>query len=126
MEENLTNKYSNIRVEYKVCVYSDEGNQILDDDIWLLLKKIELLGSIKATAEDSGISYRKVWGDLKEIERVLGFPLITKTRGGEHGGNSSLTDEGRKFILAFDKLHTNIKGSVNDYIIEFKKTLKNK
>ena len=126
MKDKSDRKYSNIRVEYKVSVYSEKGDEILTDTIYEILKKIESLGSLKAVAEELGISYRKVWGDLKDVENVLGFSLIHKTRGGERGGSTILTDDGEKFISAYDKLHSDIDISVNDYIIDFKKTLKSK
>ena len=126
MADNSKKKYSNIRVEYRVDVFSGDGNKVLGDDIYNLLKKIKSLGSLKAAAEETGYSYRKIWGDLKEIESLLGFPLILKMRGGEHGGSTVLTEEGNKLVDAYSKLHESISRSVNDYVIEFKKTLKNK
>lgn len=123
MEEK---KYSNIRVNYRVWVSSDEGHEILGDDEWLLLKYIDEFGSLKAAADKMGFSYRKAWGDLRDTEQNLGLTLIEKFRGGDQGGSTILTNEGKHLIEAYNNLHANFRKSVNEYIIEFKKTLKGK
>ena len=55
-------------------------------------------------ADKLGISYRKAWGMIKETEEKLGFCLTEKHRGGQHGGNSVLTKEGKEMIEAYKDL----------------------
>ncbi|MCF8373600.1 MAG: LysR family transcriptional regulator [Bacteroidales bacterium] len=119
-------KYSNIRVNYRVWFSTNEGQEILGDEDWQLLMHIADAGSLKAAADEMQISYRKAWGDLRDAEQKLGFPLIEKTRGGDQGGSSTLTDEGVRLINAYNELHLNFQGAVEEYIIQFKKTLKGK
>jgi len=119
-------KYSNVRVNYDIWISDEEGNSILRDHDWLMLNHISKLGSLKAAADQMKISYRKAWGDLKHAETMLGFTLIDKQRGGEQGGKSELTAEGEKFVNSYNQLMGNFQQSVNDYIIDFKKTLKSK
>jgi molybdate transport system regulatory protein len=123
MEEQ---KYSNIRVNYRVWLSTHEGREILGDEEWRLLGYIAETGSLKAAADEMKISYRKAWGDLRDAEQKLGFSLIEKVRGGEQGGSSTLTDEGTRLINAYRELHQNFQGAVEEYIIQFKKTLKGK
>jgi len=40
-----------------------------------LLERIETCGSLKAAAEDLGMSYRAAWGKLKASEEALGIAL---------------------------------------------------
>lgn len=117
-------KYSNIRVEYQLSILNDDGMEIIGDYIWDLLRLLKKVGSIKAAADKVEKSYRKVWGDLKEIEDTLGFPLVIKSRGGESGGSTYLSEEGEKLLAAYSALNDEISVSVNDYIIAFKRTLK--
>ena len=117
-------KYSNIRVNYKLTITSETGNEIIGDSDWQLLKNIEEFASIKIAADIIGISYRKAWGDLRRIEDNLGFTIVVKNRGGELGGNTKLTDEGVKLISAYKELNNNFQNAVNKYIIEFKRTIK--
>ncbi len=118
--------YSNIRVNYQVWVSAKDGTKILSDEEWCLLKYIDDFGSLKAAAAKMGFSYRKAWGNLRDSEHKLDLALINKFRGGETGGSTSLTEEGKLLVKAYNRLHENFQDAVNEYIIEFKKTLKGK
>lgn len=98
-------KYKNIKVNYKVWLENETGSGILGDGKWKLFKAIEKEGSLMAATESLGISYRTTWNNLKKIEKLLGVPLLKKTRGGKEGGNTVLTDEGKKLMKAFDAFH---------------------
>ena len=105
MTEGKYSRYSNIRINYKFWMSSETGDAIIDDDKWQLLIAIQKLGSLKAASDEMKISYRKVWGDLKKVEEILGFAVIDKHRGGKDGGASSLTDEGIQIVELFEKFH---------------------
>ncbi len=119
-------RYSNIRVKYRVWVSDTDNTELIGDDEWQLLKYINEFGSLKAAANKMGFSYRKAWGDLRDAETKLDLVLIEKFRGGEQGGSTTLTKEGEHLIQAYDNLHSNFQDAVNQYIIDFKKTLKGK
>jgi len=57
-----------------------------------LLERIETCGSLKAAAEDLGMSYRAAWGKLKASEEALGIALVEKVGGNKSG--CRLTQEG--------------------------------
>ncbi len=103
----------NIRLNYKIWIETDDRKGIMGDGKWHILKAIEKYGSLMAATEALGITYRKTWGDLKEIEKSFGFPLLEKVRGGKEGGSSYLTPQGRELVKAFDEFHDN-----SDKIIE--------
>ena len=119
-------KYSNIAVKYSVKVCNEKGEEILSDHHWLLLKAIDESGSLSLAADKLKISYRKAWGDLKTMEKKLGFTLLEKKRGGEGGGTSQLNENGLNFIEAYQKLLDEFQENVNQSIIKFKRTLKSK
>ena len=56
-----------------------------------LLRLIQQGNSINAAAKAMGIPYRKAWTYIDSMEKRLGFPLVTRCRGGAGGGTSSLT-----------------------------------
>lgn len=118
-------KYSNIQVNYKIWINTEDGTSILGDDRFLLLKTIKELGSLKTASEKLRISYRKAWGDLRTCEELLGFSLIEKHRGGAEGGSTKLTEEGLRFIDLYEKMQNDFQLAVNDIIKSFKKSLKN-
>ena len=97
-------KYYNIFLDYSIQMDHREGGNILNSFRFSLLKAIHKTGSLKASAEETGVSYRKVWGSINEIEKKIGFRLVNRHRGGRNGGKTSLTEEGLKLIEAHTEL----------------------
>jgi len=112
-------------LRYKVWLSTIAGEGILGKGKWQLLKEIEAEGSLKAAAENLGVSYRKAWNDLKKAEDKLGYNLTEKQRGGKKGGKSVLTDKGRKLIEAYDALNKKLDSTIENAVDEFNKTLNN-
>lgn len=84
------------------------GNGIMGDGKWKILKAIDETGSLKAACDKLGLTYRRTWNDLKQIEKSFGFPLLISTRGGADGGSMKLTPQGKKLIAAFDHFHNGV------------------
>lgn len=63
-----------------------------------LLQYIDETGSIQAAAKKMGMSYSKCWKLLNRAEEQMGFPFLNRYNGGRHGGNSTITEEGREFM----------------------------
>jgi len=99
-------KKDEIVFNYKIWLSTKDGKGIMGDGKWQILKAIETHGSLVAACEALGLTYRRTWGELKKIEQMLGFSLVEKFRGGKDGGNSQLTTEGKRFVTAFDKFHS--------------------
>ncbi len=97
---------SNIKLNYKIWLETSDNEGILGDGKWILLKTINETGSIKNAVDKLGWSYRKTWNSLKQIEKLLGFNILEKSRGGADGGNTNLTPEGQKLVKAFDNFHS--------------------
>ena len=97
-------KYFDVFLKYKIQLENVQGEDILGDGKIDLIKSIGELGSLKAAADKMKVSYRKAWGNVKEAEEKLGFTLVEKKRGGQHGGQSFLTEEGKQLIEAYDEL----------------------
>lgn len=98
-------KYANIHPEYKIWLATETGEGVLGDGKWKTLKAIDKAGSLSAACETLGITYRRTWNDLKKVEKILGFALLEKSRGGQDGGHSVLTADGIKLVKAFDQFH---------------------
>lgn len=77
-----------------------------------LLAAIEREGSLRAAATTLGISYRKAWGDLRRAESALGVKLIDARRGGPDGGLTTLTDEGRRWLAAYQRFEGEVAAAV--------------
>lgn len=68
-----------------------------------LLRAVDTHGSLNAAASDLGRSYARAHGRLTDLEAAFG-PLVERQRGGADGGGSSLTDDARDLLAAFDRL----------------------
>lgn len=96
-------KYYNVFLNYRIWL--NKGKEgVLGDGKIKLLELIGKHGSLSAAAKEMGISYRKAWGNIKEAEEHLGFELVETYRGGQHGGASELTDDGKDLVDAFEEL----------------------
>lgn len=56
-----------------------------------LLELVAAEGSIRGAAIAMGMSYRRAWLLLREIETAMGAPVVVSQSGGNKGGGTSLT-----------------------------------
>jgi len=105
-------KYFDIFLNYKFWLTKKDGTEILGKKVLNLLKDIDTEGSIQAAAEKNNISYRKAWGDIKNAEKILKFPITKTKRGGKDGGKTSLTEDGKNMIEAFNELENEFEKAV--------------
>jgi molybdate transport system regulatory protein len=66
-----------------------------------LLEAIREHGSITQAAKEIGMSYRRAWMLLDELNRSLRKPATASAQGGTHGGGSLLTAEGEALIALY-------------------------
>lgn len=119
-------KYDNVFVGYSFWLSDKEHGTIISPEMWQLLIRIDQTGSISSAAREMQISYRKAWNMIRECEAALGFQLFIKSRGGKSGGLTILSEEGKTVILAYNNMVVSIEDVFKKYIIDFKRTLKQK
>jgi molybdate transport system regulatory protein len=66
-----------------------------------LLEGVEEFGSIRAACRGAGVSYRTAINRIRQMERVLGTPVITTRRGGPEGGGAALTQQARAIVAVY-------------------------
>lgn len=112
-------KYYDVFLDFRLWLTKRGEGEILGEDHFKILEKIEELGSLTLAAEALGMSYRKAWGRIKECEKRLGFTLIQTQRGGKEGGCSALTEDGRRLMDGYKRLRREInelvKGNVKNF-----------
>ncbi|HEY1131905.1 MAG TPA: ModE family transcriptional regulator [Roseateles sp.] len=69
-----------------------------------LLEAVEAHRSISAAAKALGMSYRRAWLLVDELNRSLKEPAVTAAAGGVHGGGTELTDVGRQLIVLYRRI----------------------
>ena len=91
----------NYRPSFKLWLETDEG-MVFGPGLYRLLKKISEVGTLKASAEGLGMSYRFAWGLIHKAENKIGQLLVISHKGGRSGGGGAgLTEVGRQFLEEF-------------------------
>ena len=63
-----------------------------------LLEAIQATGSISAAARRLGMSYRRAWLLVEQINGALRNPAVMAAIGGRQGGGAALTPSGERVI----------------------------
>jgi len=69
-----------------------------------LLRKIEEHRSISAAARAMGMSYRRAWLLVEELNGIFERPVVEKWHGGRSKGGARLTEFGAQFLARYDEL----------------------
>lgn len=80
-----------------------DGQLVMSDYRVQLLRQIAEAGSLAEAAQRMGLSYRRAWGKLREMERNLGQRLVESEAGGAGGGGSRLTPAGERLIALYQR-----------------------
>jgi len=99
------------QVKYRIWL-EKEGKFLLGEGSARLLLAIDETGSLSLASKKTGISYKKAWQIIKNIETLSGEKLIISKKGGSHGGGTILTEKGKELL----KEYINLKEKVNDCI----------
>jgi molybdate transport system regulatory protein len=70
----------------KLWLVNDKQEPIIGEGKAALLKAIHDEGSLNKACKKMGMSYKHAWLLLKEIEGIIGEPIIIKKRGGKDQG----------------------------------------
>ena len=69
-----------------------------------LLEALDEAGSITAAAKALGMSYRRAWLLVDELNQSLRAPAVVTAAGGAQGGGSRLTDSGRALVTLYREI----------------------
>ncbi|UCE75155.1 MAG: NUDIX domain-containing protein, partial [Methanomassiliicoccales archaeon] len=68
-----------------------------------ILRLIGETGSLSKTAKKMKMSYRHLWGIVKEMEKAAGKKLVKSERGGKSGGRTELTPSGKRLLEEYQR-----------------------
>lgn len=102
-----------IRPGFNLWLCGKDPKEVFGRGKWRLLQAIDREGSLQAAALALGISYRKAWGDLRKVESALGVVFLERRRGGREGGETTLTEAGRKWLREYRQFHEEVERSVD-------------
>jgi molybdate transport system regulatory protein len=69
-----------------------------------LIEAIGATGSITEAAKSLGMSYRRAWLLLEELNTMLRQPAVASVKGGVRGGGSELTEVGMQLIELYRQI----------------------
>jgi molybdate transport system regulatory protein len=69
-----------------------------------MLEAIDHHRSILQAARETGISYRRIRGAIRDMEKATGKSLVLTRRGGRNGGKAELTADALVLLETFKKL----------------------
>ncbi len=79
-----------------------------------LLQAIQATGSISAGARQIGMSYRRAWLLVEEINTALHKPAVEAATGGAQGGGAVVTPVGEKIIEIYQSIETIARSAAKD------------
>jgi molybdenum ABC transporter molybdate-binding protein len=84
------------------------GQAVLGEGRAELLAAIERERSITKAAKSAGMSYRRAWTMVQEINAAAGVPLVTAAVGGKSGGGARLTSSGRLAMSVYEEIRQSL------------------
>ena len=97
--QNHNNQLARPVTEVTLC----NGGPLYDPRLSMLLHLVEDTRSVRDACSLMQISYSAAWNMLNHVEDELGYPLVTRIRGGSTGSGSVLTEKGRALMGAYDQ-----------------------
>lgn len=85
-----------------------DGRLLLSDYRVRLLEHIAETGSLSEAAQRMGLSYRRAWGKIRDIEHNVGRRLVVSEVGGAGGGGSRLTAEAEDIVARYRRLRARL------------------
>lgn len=97
--QHHNNQLARPMTEVTLC----NGGPLYDSRLSMLLHLVEDTRSVRDACSLMQISYSAAWNMLNHVEDELGYPLVTRIRGGATGSRSILTEKGRALMDAYDQ-----------------------
>ncbi len=86
------------------CWIDIDGEKFFGPGPAQLLELIEKEGSIAKAAKGMGMSYKKAWDIVDDLNTRGQKPFVISRKGGEKGGGAELTETGKKVMLKYHSL----------------------
>ena len=124
MSPRRASKRPGVKAGFKLWLCAGDPKEVFGSGKWRLLEAIQRQGTLRAAAAALGISYRKAWGDLRKAEESLGVTFLERRRGGSDGGETLLTDEGRRWLREYGRFHSRVEKAVEKAFASWRERIK--
>ncbi|MEC7771042.1 MAG: winged helix-turn-helix domain-containing protein [Bacteroidota bacterium] len=97
------------------CWIDIDGKKFFGPGRAQLLLMIEKNGSLSKAAKEMGMSYRKAWAMVEDMNQRGQKPYVELHKGGTKGGGAELTETGKKVLVTFQKMNDDINETLEQH-----------
>ena len=90
-----------IRPELSVSLAREKP--FFDEKTAMLLELVDETSSVRLACQRMQISYSGGWNIIRALESQLHFPLLERSQGGANGGESRLTEKGKRLLDCYTR-----------------------
>lgn len=90
------------------CWIDIDGKKFFGPGRAQLLMMIDKNGSLSKAAKEMGMSYRKAWSMVEDMNQRGQQPYVELHKGGAQGGGAELTETGKKVLSSFIQMNDKI------------------
>lgn len=102
-----------LKLRIRLCSFAALGPGKAD-----LLQAVDRCGSITAAAKDQGMSYRRAWLLLDEMNRAFNEPVVEASFGGAKGGGARLSSTGRAVLDIYRRVEEKARAAIGQELTE--------
>lgn len=88
-----------------------------------LIEAIGETGSISAAGRRLGMSYRRAWLLVDQVNRMFRQPVVLAAAGGAHGGGAQLTPLGQDLLAAYRRIEARTRDAIAEELGPFEDDL---
>lgn len=96
-----------VEIRLRHWVYIDD-KKFLGPGRIELLEYIQETGSISKAAKNMGLSYKKAWTLVDEMNTYGKTPYVVTQKGGTKGGGTVVTETGKQVMAAYKTLNDHL------------------
>jgi molybdate transport system regulatory protein len=100
-------------VAFKMRIRIYVGDRMLGPGKMELLARIDVTGSLSASAKQMGMSYMRAWKLVQDLNSDPGRPMVEMSRGGTTGGTATVTPFGKKVLALYQSMEARSAAAAN-------------
>nr|WP_288931999.1 winged helix-turn-helix domain-containing protein [uncultured Allomuricauda sp.] len=100
------------------CWIDIDGKKFFGPGRAQLLMMIDKNGSLSKAAKEMGMSYRKAWSMVEDMNQRGQQPYVELHKGGAQGGGAELTETGKKVLSTFIQMNEKITATIQQHTDE--------
>ena len=117
--ESLLKYHNEQLIRPELWVSLARERPFFDEKTAMLLSLVDETSSVRTSCQRMQISYTSGWNIIRALESHLHFPLIERSQGGANGGESRLTEKGRRFVDCYERFAAHLRKEASEIFDEY-------